>query len=344
MNKTEKAHKIDISINKSQYRKHNGFTASKLILEFSGKDINAVILNTIRRVSFDDIPTYAFAYVDIEHNDSVFNNDMMKIRLNQLPIFDVHSNIYYLHPIYWENVDYYDKNREKHDKEIQIEAVVNYYNTKDEIFNVTTDNMSYYINGNQQKYANKNSNEPILLISLRPGETFKCHLKGCLGVGERSNIWAAAGQTYYDVNEDSGKITFTTESNGQMVEHDILIKACKLIKIKLKSIAQEIKNRVDTKEIMHNQVIFFELINEDHTIGNLINNCLQDHKDILFAGLSKPDHLIRAIKFKISSTSENTSPIKPFFESIEYLLNVFDHLEKQFLSLRKKEIGEEFSE
>lgn len=333
----DKTRKLDISIVAKKYDKAHNFTPSKLELQFDGQDMNHIIVNTLRRVSFDDIPMYAFAYINIEHNNSVFNNDMMKIRLNQLPIYNIDSDMYFLHPSYWENVDYDNKNRLKHDKEIPIEGIINVYNNnKDEILNVTTDNITYYVN-NEKQERYPCIGEPILIIQLKPNETFKCQMKGCLGVGERNNIWSAAAQSYYDYDDDKpNKINFTIESCGQNAEHTILIKACKLIKMKLNGIKQEIKNRVDAKEITHSQSIMFEIVKEDHTMGNLINNALQDHNDIIFSGLSKPNHLVRTIVFKIESVSEKISPIKPFFESIEYLINVFDEIERQINIIKKK--------
>ena len=120
-----KTRKLDISIIAKKYDKANKFITSKLELEFDGTDMNHIIVNTLRRVSFDDIPIYAFAYINIEHNNSVFNNDMMKIRLNQLPIYNIDTDMYFLHPTYWEIVDYDNKNRLKHEKEIAIEGIIN---------------------------------------------------------------------------------------------------------------------------------------------------------------------------------------------------------------------------
>ena len=323
--------KPDIVITKLDYVKSNGFISSSLILELTGKDANVIIANTLRRVGYDDIPTYAFAYINIEHNNSVFNNDMMKIHLKQLPIYDINNKLYYLHPSFWENVDYNDKNRQKHEKEQMIDAVVNMYNNTNQIRNVTTDDMEYYIDGNKQKYPNKNPDAPILLIQLRPNETFKCVMKGCLGVGENSNIWAASHAFYEEIEKN--KIKFTIESMGQMPEHDIIIKGCKLIKMKLEGIKNEITNRVKSRDITKNQSIIFDLQNEDFTIGNLINDILQNHEDIIFAGISKIDHLVKMIRFKMSSVSGKT-PIEPFFDSIKFLMVLFDSIEKQIMKIK----------
>lgn len=326
---------IDIVVKEVSYVKQAGFTSPKLILTISGKDMHYVIANTLRRVSYDDIPTYAFEFVNIEHNNTkAFDNDFMRMHLRQMPVYDIKSNLYYLHPKYWQNVNYYDKNREKHESEQLIEATINAYNNTNELMNVTTQDMGYYIDGKQVPYPHRNPNEPILLIELLPNQTFKCQMRACLGVGERDSIWFASKDVYYEYNiDDPTKITFTIEGSGQFPEYEVLVKCCRLIKYKLSAIGNEIDTRMKTGEIKPAQTIFIELNNEDHTMGNLINNALQDHPNIAFAGVSKPDHLIKLIRFKMTSTSDVPSPLTPLFEVISNLTNVFSHLEAQFIKL-----------
>lgn len=334
--------KIDAKVKEIQYIKQNGFVSSQLVLEFSGKDINHVIANTLRRVSYDDIPVYAFEYVNIEHNNSkAFDNDMMTVRLRQLPIYDIKNDLYFLHPKYWQNVDYYDKNREKHENERLIEAIINVHNNTNELMSVTTNDMNYYIDGQEVEYPNRNPDEPILLIELLPNQTFKCQLRACLGVGERDSIWFGSKLVFYEYDDnDLNKIKFTIEGTGQMSEYELLVKCCRLIKLKLRSIKKEISHRVNTKEIRISPTIIIELVNEDHTMGNLINNALQDHPYIAFSGVSKPDHLIKQIRFKISCTDDIDSPIKPLFEVIDYLTELFTELENQFIKLGNVELSD----
>ena len=47
----------------------------ELNLEFSGNDINKVLINTLRRVILLDNPTYAFHNLQVKKNTSVFNKD-----------------------------------------------------------------------------------------------------------------------------------------------------------------------------------------------------------------------------------------------------------------------------
>ena len=79
--------------------------------------------------------------------------------------------------------------------------------------------------------------------------------------------------------------------------------------------------------------MLFEFENEDHTMGEILNDCFQDHPKIVFSGISKPSPLERIIKIKIISSDEN--PIKYILESIDYLTNVYNHILKEIKKIKK---------
>jgi len=326
---------IDLTVKEVSYTKNDGFISSKLVLLLEGKSMNYVIANSIRRVSYDDIPTYAFECVNIEKNTSkAYDNDYMALRLRQLPIYNMKNDLFYLPNKYWYGVDYNNKNREKHESEKMIEAIINVVNDTNDKMSVTTQHLSYYIDNEKVPYYEPYPEEPTLLIELLPKQIFKCQLKACLGVGDRDTIWFASKDSYYEYDDETpNKVIFTIESAGQMSEYEILIKSCKYMAFKLEMIKKDIEGRVKSKEIKTAQTIFFELVNDDHTIGNLINDALQDHPEILYAGLSKPDHLIKTILFIM--ISKDKSPIGPLFDTLNYLESVFEHLEKIFTKMNK---------
>ena len=149
--------------------------SSKLVLKFTGTDINNIFINTLRRISMSDIPVYAFCsdLIKITANTSVFNNDMMRCRLEQLPIVNTDCDIFYLEDKYWKDVDYSDPKRLKHPKETMIDLQINSYNDTNDIKNVTTSDIRYFEDG--EEVLNKYNVEcPILLVQLRPAETLKC--------------------------------------------------------------------------------------------------------------------------------------------------------------------------
>lgn len=316
---------------------------SKLVLDFKGKDINNVILNTIRRVCFDDLPVYAFPseLINISANTTIFDNDMMKKRLSQLPVMDTPLDLYYLDQSFWRNVDFSDKKRLKHEKEKLIEVQINVTNDTQNIKNVTTNDIRYYEDGTEvfNKY---NKDTPILLIQLKPADSFKCSMRAALGTGDLNNIWAGASMVFYDdhstddikggfIQNKDNKITFTIESQGMMDEYMLVLKACLYIQKKLLDIKTEIDKRVKTNEIKDGKSIFFDLVNEDHTIGSLINWAFQSHPDILFSGVATPDHLVKLIRLKVNT--DKKSPIPFMFEQIDYLIEIYKFLEKEISKL-----------
>ena len=90
--------KFDIIIKKLDYvPKKNGNTNNYLYLEFSGEDINYILVNTLRRVIYQDIPIYAFEpnKIIFKKNSSVFNNDHIRQRISTFPIINI-NNVWYM--------------------------------------------------------------------------------------------------------------------------------------------------------------------------------------------------------------------------------------------------------
>lgn len=321
--------------------------SSKLTLEFSGQDNANVIVNTLRRVLLDNIPNYAFPtdLIKISDNTSIFNNDYMKLRLSNLAVLNTNLDIYYLDPVYWKDIDYSDPKRPKHPSEKQIEIAINSYNDTNFIKNVTSNDLHYYEDGVEiQKY---NRDAPFLIIQLRPAQTFKCTMRAALGVGERDNIWASAGNAYYDdlttddikgtqIDNPNKKILFTVESQGQYDEYILLIKACNFIVKKLDDIKNDLNKKFSSNEITESQEIIIVLDGEDHTMGQLLNYFFQNHPDIIFSGVGKPDHLVNSIRFKIASSNNVKTPIKPIFEQINLLKEIYLLIEKSLIKISGK--------
>jgi DNA-directed RNA polymerase subunit L len=312
----------------------NGIISSQLKLEISG--INSITANTLRRIIQDDLPIYAFPseLIKIEQNNTIFNNDQMKDHLSQLPILNQDSGISYLDPIYWKDVDYKNLDREKHKNEKTIDFYVNIHNVSPEIMNVTTDHAKIFLDGEQIDMW-KHYKEKPLLIQLKPDATFKCHMRSALGTGERNAIWSSGLAFPYE-DEKENKIIFTLESFGQMDEYTLLIKSCEYINHKLSELKKHIEKNITEGKIPNKKIIFIELEDEDFTLGNVVNDLLQDHPNIIYAGVGKPDHLIKAIRIKIECDDKFPSPIKPLYQVIDDLTERFNTIKNKLEALYKK--------
>ena len=84
---------LKISIEKS--RDDNSLKQNFKHIRFEGKSINYIIINTLRRIILNHIPTYAFEYksIDINQNTSVYNNNYMKNRIEMFPIPNIENNL-----------------------------------------------------------------------------------------------------------------------------------------------------------------------------------------------------------------------------------------------------------
>lgn len=322
-----------LKIKKVLYQKRSELKSSFLILEFDGAGVSIALVNTIRRLALRCVPVYSFCKesINIEKNTSIFNNDYMKLRISQMDYPNVKNKITYLPEKYWKEVNYSDKNRERHpDDKTNIEMYINVSNSGTSVMNVTTNDAEFFENGEKKNPFSKEY--PHLIIQLRPNEIFRCRADAVLGVGIASDIWAAAGNCFYEELGDN-RFKLTIESLGQMTEFDILDKSCMYIKQKLDNLKFILSEKYNTSEYRNESSLILKLDGEDHTVGNILNEYLQQNKDVLFSGLSKPDLLIQQMVIKLKTTTNN--PIQVVLKTIDNIINVFDGIEKQFKKLSK---------
>jgi len=327
--------KKDVEVVELNKRNFKGQSYSQLIVQVKGSLINRNIVNCLRRISYKDIPTYALneQSIDIEFNNTIFNNDYMRLRLAQLPLFDINNDINFLPRKFWENVDYADIKREKFfEDKLNYELYLSAHNDTASNQNITTDALKFYKDGSQIDSPYKNI-DPILLIQLKPAQTFKMRGRAVLGVGERADMWAAASNFYYsETKNDSFKVTI--ESQGQMDEYEILVKACEIAKKKLADIEELIKDKFKGMKLEKNKLVEIILSNEDCTIGNVINDGLQDNPDIVYSGAPEPDRLIKEVIIKF--ISRNDKVLDPLYDTIKMKIAHFDKLQKEITKVGKK--------
>ena len=327
--------KISIQLEEEHFVPKKDITSSELNIKFTGSDCNYKILNTLSRVCTNCVPNHAFPpkLINIEENTCVaFNNDYMRLRLSQLPIYDLDIPTNFLHNKYWKNVNFADLTRPKHPDEKDVKLYLNVHNNSNQIKPVTTNDLKYYLNGELiQPYDEKN---PIMLVMLRPNDTFKFSMSAALGVGMLNCIFSACSNswiTYDDELGEDGNRKFKhgnlfLKSRGAFNEYSILVKGCEYLIKKFSDLEADIKERVKTKELEETSSMSLVIDDEDHTLGEILNYELQSHKKIFFSGVSKPDFQIRSIKFKIEGVDEKVNIIECIYDCIHRLQKVFKHI------------------
>jgi len=341
-----------MNVSLHSYRPHDAIRRGRLELLCSGNDMNVQFINAIGRIAVKRIPTYAFAkdLIKIEkinpetgYHDSVpFNHDMMRMRLENIPIMNFDPGFSFLHERYWKKVDYKSPDREihEHEKNNKIEAYIDARNTNSEgsevIVHVTTNDMKLTINGDKvQLYDEK---YPLLLISLKPKEAFKCSMRGVLGIGINHTCWDACSNFCYDQETIPDKTIVKFVSASRFNEFVLVDRAIEYFKLRTKTLKDEI-NRMYLLE--KNPTERFQIIirDEDHTMGEPINYEIQSHPDISKASISKPDHLVREIVLDIVAFKKEKL-LDAIMSSMDTLIKKIDKFENEFKKIKKNDSGE----
>jgi len=307
--------------------------SSRLEFEISG--ISHTIINTFRRVILSSIPIYSFNNITISENTSVFNNNYMKLRISNMPVYGIHSD----NPIFVpaekktddkivEENDLNDIDINPQDDKINSSSLklltmyVDYINNTDEIITVGTDDCKFY-------YIEKQIKTPypknIPIIKLQPKQKFKMSAITELGIEDKNSIYSPVSIFSYKQLSDD-KFILMIESRGQIDEKLIIQYAYDNIKMILDNFIELIpeKNEPSGK---------FQMNNADHTLGNLISEGLQTHKDIKFGGYNCPHLLDKKIIIHYELNDLNESKKNHTIKDI--LTEIIEDYQKVFLKINK---------
>ena len=325
----------DIKFNQDLLDKND----NRLELTLEGKDINHVVINTLRRVGMTDIPIYSFDEIEITENKSIFNNDYMRLRIRTLPLPNVANKVIYLDDIekdsvlspenklFEENaeiaignddIDFNEVKQVVNDTYDMITMFLDIQNNKDEILTVTTDDCKFYNNGQEIKNI---YNDPLLLIKLKKDQKIKLSAISKLGKEKTSGLYSAVSILTYKQLTDN-KFQMIMESRGQLSEYRIMYVACMNIIKFMENILEMIpEDNSNLEGELHSN-------NLDHTYGNLLVTGMLQHKDVDFAGYAKP-HLLDN-KIVIKYILKKNSIYQVVKDVSEYYIQLFTKLSKHF--------------
>lgn len=313
------------------------FDSSCLTLDISGKDVNYAIVNSLRKVCMDQIPTYGLdrSKINIKRNSSVYDNTEMEVRLSQLPLKRINHDVVFLPLKYYKNVNFADPKLEKHPNDtLNIELYLNIKNNNsDGPKYVSTDDLKIKINNeiidSKKMYQGI---EPITLIILRPGEEFECEMKGVLAVGELNGIFNASNSYYEEITEN--KYIFKIESSGQFDEYKLLQRGIEIIIEKLKIMKDNVINEQYLKMVTEKNSVKIEIVNEDCTCGGPVCHMLQSIDGVLFAGLTIPNFIEKNISITFV-VDRKYKPFDLFAKAIDNTIEFYENLKKKVNKLTK---------
>ena len=362
-----KINKININISKEE------FEIGDSLLEFniSGNNIDYIIVNTLRRTIYSDIPIYVLTEYIFEKNNSIFHNNYLKNRISNLPIWGIDNNIDFIHndidinvdnendkdnnisendEDFFDEVDSYineNENKDKFNNLKEFSLYLNFKNNTNDIITVTTDDSKFYY---EQKLIKSPYVTPLPLIKLNKNEEILFTAISKIGTEEQNGaLFSAVCIASFKMNDDNN-FKFTLESRGQINEKRIINVAIFNIKKKLNNLVKFINknNNNDDDDDNYNDNEDDEdededednkdnnnkkiiLNNEGDTLGNLISRGLQLHEDISFAGYNLPHPLIKKVHIHYRLKNEKSDIKKIIIDVVEYYKKIFNTINKSFL-------------
>lgn len=303
---------------------------SRLEINMNGKSVNRIVINTIRRIILSKIPIYCFDKININTNDSVFNNNYMRLRIQNLPVLGIYSK----DPIFVEKKVDEDLEEEKDDRNIildnldmnvdekinssnlkQMTMYINYQNESDNVVTVTTENADFY-------YAEKKINSPyknnIPIIKLQPKQKIKMTAITTLGIEKKSSIFSPVSIITINKNSETN-YDLILESRGQLNEKKILEYAI----INILDILDNFMKMIPENKGMEGILVIND---SDHTLGNLLSIGLQKHSAVSFAGYNMKHPLDDTVNLHYNLNSGNLK--KVLKDVINYYNKLFNNLKK----------------
>lgn len=272
---------------------------------------NYAIINCIRRIILQNIPYYSFdsELMVIKKNNSILNNDQLKLRISNLPVEGVDNSYKIFKEILEKKYEQVINNNiiEEEEKVVleddeliyQNEKInINYEklnltmfckisndNSKTEYLNVTTDDCEFFINNTKIKSPYV---KPLLICKLRNKESLEFSVVSRISNPIESPLWNCVTGCYFIEKEENLYHLFIEPRSLQIDEEGILKRAKDIILEKLENV-QKIVKKNKKEEIMDNGKLIIE--HDQFTMPNLLTYYLQDHKNIDYCGY-RCDHLL----------------------------------------------------
>jgi DNA-directed RNA polymerase subunit L len=282
--------------------------SSRLEFDITGKEVNYVIINTLRRMVLSDIPIYAYSEFIFNKNNSIFHNNFIKNQIKNLPVWGIDNKIEFYEKLKVSNnevnneiEDLEDNVELSVDKKInstsleQLTMYVDYNNKSNDIITVTTEHAKFYF---AQKQISNPYPTPIQLVKLQPTQNINFTAVTSIGIEKENSIYSPVSICVYEEKKEN-EFRFIIESKGQITEKVILHRAIINLNKNIESILNQFIENLDNNELSGQ----IEIKNEDHTIGNLITHGLQNHKNVTFASYHLPHPLEKRviIEYKLKS-------------------------------------------
>jgi DNA-directed RNA polymerase subunit L len=354
----------DIQTRVVEYKNMDDSFNNYLVIGLQGQKINNVIINTLRRVIMELVPTYGFDKKDINitKNTSIYNNDYMRLRISHFPVIGIINDFETINRSaeleYEANISTFEKkiedlseiekkeNADKLEKSQNLIMSLNIKNTTNDVLCVTTNDefAKFYYKGKQIPSPYK---QDLLIIKLKPGEEFTCTVASSLNIGLKGANFMPTAVCVFSEPENptdpDAEYLLNLESLKQMTEQDIIIRACTIIDSKLNNFMDVFTSKITeykSEAITDN----FNLENKNQSIDESESDSIADSAVRNSADEVLEQHRVKGI-IKIENESHTfgnlLSRMLQDHEQIEFAGYKIDHLLIKELTIGYKTAGED---
>jgi DNA-directed RNA polymerase subunit D len=305
-------------------------------LNFDVNDGDLSLINSIRRIMLSEVETYAFDDIKIIKNTSVMNDDFLRSRIELIPII--------------------------YNFKDSLEEVLFKLNIKSDQPNkrvysgdFKADNNKIYFDKEILLNSLKNNEELIIEAKLKKGISHEhekwnqiCHLGYKFKEDESKNksivkkdgvinkSFPNEKQRNYLINKFNNPTTvlFEMASNDNVDVKIFFIKGLEVLIKKLEFIKESIKNENKSKvEIIEyipiKNTYDYHIMNENHTIGNLLMNYSGLQKNILSSSYQMISNINTSIILRLISNGNEPST-KILNTTIDDIINNIKDINKNF--------------
>lgn len=322
-------------------------------------EIKLGLANAIRRIIISQVPTFAIDLdsITFDENTSMLHDSYLAIRLGLLPIN-------------YENIKDYDIEN--------INVSLDIKNSENYMINVYSKDFNVEYNGNTLENFFIDDNilfaklkpEQSLRLHCKIGKS-NAELSGtyhsavCKSIvtyekdddkiesitkdmndEAKQKFLNVMGETYYlkNKNNEPDTYVFNIESIGMIKPKTIVEIALSILKERLKIVQTALNENNDRKiKVDENTKLFqsydFTIIDENHTLGNLISSYLLDNPEINYSGYIIPhpndNKMVITTETKNDNTLEGNK--KVFLETLQHLIDLTEKLQTEWETANKEQ-------
>jgi hypothetical protein len=202
--------------------------------------VDEIVPNMLRHIIMSRIVTYAngSGTITIKENTGCIDEHCLSARFCNLPIPVQAPTVMVLDQEYFPYIKG-DKGTMAPDREYprhpedkaDICLSLNVRNEAEEMRNVTTNDLKCLVRDQEVSLFDKKY--PILLVKLRMGESISCQMLPTLGFGDLHTGWSPVSNAYVKGSPGKTELILHSKHGQQMTEKELLIRACKLMQIKM---------------------------------------------------------------------------------------------------------------